>query len=776
MKRAGRKILGVGAILGVAMVLVLILVGAPAGATDVKTFQLQSQKAFLAGTLEGISVDPLGRLELADRVERVTALAEPFLFSAARHPEGWVVGTGNEGRVLLVTRDGESRELFAAPEGQVFAVAADDDGTVWAGASPGGKVYRIGPGGPDGGQAGVWFETGETYVWDLARAADGSLLVATGTSGKVFRVTGEGEGAELYDTGDTHARALAPLPGGDVLVGTAGEGLVLRLGPDGAARTLYDAAQPEIVALAPGAEGSFYAAAIASEASSVDLSGASSAGASATSSGGSEGGTVTVEVSSGGASSGASTAAGPAGTVGSRPSSFRGKRAEILSISGAGVVETVGSFDDETVFDLLWEGGRLWIATGLEGKLYSFDGERMVLEKDLDERQVVALLPGDLTSDVGPAFATTNAPAIYRVTQEKERGGTYTSPALDAGAVSRFGTLRFRGRVPRGAELAFSFRSGVSSDPDRTWSEWTAPRSPSDGGEVALEGVPRGRYVQWRARFGSGRGSGRASDQGGGSPRLDSVELTYRQENLRPRVTSFTVLDPGEILVPAGFNPTQQVFEPMSPNRDGIFTTLDDGSSTAEGRTKTLWKKGYRSLQWEVEDPNEDGLVYAIHFRRGDDGGGDAEGGWLPVAEELEETSFGFDATALPDGLYRFRLVASDAAENAPGEGLESDELSEPVVIDHSPPVLVEAGRPRGGDGGAGTVRVVVEDEWNPLRSAEVSVDAQGFEPAPAADGLLDGRREALELTVPEGAKLLLLRVTDAAFNTVTFDLTDRLP
>lgn len=753
MKRVGGRTAGLLLSAGLAGI---VAVGVPAGATEVKTFQLQSQKAFLSGTLEGISVDPLGRLELAERVERVTALAEPFLFSAAPHPRGWVVGTGNEGKVLLVTRDGESTELFAASEGQVFAVAADDDGTVWAGASPGGKVYRITP----GGESRVWYETGETYVWDLARAADGALLVATGTSGKVFRVTGEGEGSELYDSGDTHARALAVLPGGDLLVGTAGEGLVLRVAADGTARTLYDAAQPEIVALAPAAEGSgdaFYAAAIASEASAVDLSGgaaASSAASAASSASSDGGGTVTVDVSASGASS--STGSASPGAVGSRPASFRGKRAEVLSVSPAGVVETIGSFDDETVFDLLWNGERLWVATGLEGKLYSWDGERMVLEKDLDERQVVALLPGE----AGPVFATTNAPAIYRVTPEKELTGTYTSPALDAGAVARFGTLRFHGRVPAGAEVRFAFRSGVSSDPDRTWSQWSEPRAPSPSGEVSLEGLPRGRYVQWRAVLGAGRSES--------SPRIDSVELTYRQENLRPRVTSFTVLDPGEILVPAGFNPTQQVFEPVSPNREGIFTTLDDGSAGSEARTKTLWKKGYRSLQWEVEDPNEDELVYAVHFRRGDDDG-TADGSWLPVVEELEETHYSFDATVLPDGLYRFRLTASDAEENAPGEGLAGDELSEPVVVDHTPPRLVEAER------SGGTLRVVLEDEWNPLRTAEVSVDAEEFEPAPAADGLLDGRREALELAVPEGARLVLLRVTDAAFNTVTFDLSDRL-
>lgn len=736
-----------------AFALALGLAANAAGATEVKTFQLQSQKAFLAGTLEGISVDPEGRLELAGRAERVTSLAEPFLFSAAPHPEGWVVGTGNGGKVLLVSQEGEVTELFSASEGQVFAVTAAPDGTVYAGASPGGKVYRVPPGG-DGDEAGLWYETGETYVWDLALEADGALLVATGTSGKLFRVRGHGEGGaegeEVYDSGDTHARALEVLPDGAVLLGTAGEGLVLRISPDGSVRTLYDATQPEVVAFARRPDGTLYAAVIASEASSVDLSSPAegddeddetkSAPKAPT-------GTVTVETS-------------PSSPVGSRPAGFKGNRAEVLSISNAGVVESVWTFDEETVFDLLWDRDRLWVATGLEGELYGFDGEHMVLEKDLDERQIVALIPGEPAAG-GPAFATTNAPALYRLTAGKERQGTYTSAALDAGAVARFGTLRWRGRTPRGTGVAFSFRSGVSSEPDRTWSDWTEPRKPSATGEVSLDGVPRGRYVQWRATLS-------ASERSQASPRLTAVELSYRQENLRPKVTSFEAMDPGEVLVPAGFNPTTQVFEPVSPNREGIFTTLEEASARPEGRTKTVWKKGYRTFRWEVEDPNEDGLVYALHFQRPDrDGNGG--GGWLPVVEELEEDHFSFDATALPDGLYRFRLSASDEEANPPDEGLVGEELSEPVVIDHSPPALASAER-RGG-----VVRVVLEDAWNPLRTVEVSVDAGEWQGAPAADGLLDARREVLEVEVPDGATLLLLRATDAAFNVVTYDLSDRL-
>ncbi len=740
---------------GFAVALALVLAPAAARATEVKAFQIQNQKAFLRGTLEGVSIDSDGRLELADRAERVTSLGEPFLFSAAPHPEGWVVGTGNDGKVLLVRRDGSVQELLAAPEGQVFAVWADPDGTVFAGVSPGGKVYRIPAGAKEAPspEDALWFDTGETYVWDLARASDGALLVATGTSGKLFAVTGKNEGSVLYDSDDTHVRSLAVLPGGDVLVGTAGEGLILRLAPDGSVRTLYDADQPEVVAFAPTEDGSFYAAVIASEASAVDL-GAAAAAAAAKGADDSAAGQPGEPGAKGKPS--VTVKLGPTG-AGSRPAGFSGKRSQVLRISPAGVVEPVWGFDDETVFDLLWNHGKLWVATGLEGKLYSFDGRQMVLEKEVEERQVVSLLAGE----PGPAFATTNAPAVYRLTADRERRGTYTSPALDAGSVARFGTLHWRGETGKGGEVHFAFRSGVSEEPDATWSGWTEPRKPSAEGEVALEGVPEGRYVQWRATLQGGGGAA-------ASPRIDGVELSYRQENLRPKIATFQALDPGEILVPAGFNPSQQVYEPAHPNKEGIFTTLEEATADDEGRLKTLWKKGYRSFRWAAADPNGDDLAYSLEFRPIETAGGD-EAGWLTMADDLDDDHYSFDATVLPDGVYRFRLTASDAAENAPGEGQSGEELSEPVVVDHSPPKLVEAKKK------GGMLRVVLEDDWNPLRAAEVSVDAGEWTAAPPADGLLDARREVLEIPVAEGTKLLLLRATDAALNVATYDLSAKL-
>ena len=265
-----------------------LLAPPPLPAAEVKIFLAQTQPAFLAGKLEGISVDPLGRLRLADRVERLAAVDEPFLLAAAAHPEGWVVGTGNAGKVLLVDRQGKVRELFAAPEPEIFAVLTDPDGTVFAASSPNGKVYRIPPAGK--GDAEVFFDPGETYIWGLARAAttgataDGAAAGRHRHPGAALPGRRPGAGEVIYDGDDTHLRSLLALPGGDVVVGTAGEGLVQRLSPDPKAagktrvRTLYDADEPEVVALAAAPGGIVYAAVVASEASRLDLGGGAPGG------------------------------------------------------------------------------------------------------------------------------------------------------------------------------------------------------------------------------------------------------------------------------------------------------------------------------------------------------------------------------------------------------------------------------------------------------------------------------------------------------------------
>jgi sugar lactone lactonase YvrE len=695
----------------------------------VSIFRLDETKEFLEGEREGVSVLELGGLGLAPAIEELGRLEEPYIFSAAVHPEGWVVGTGNAGKVLKVDRDGRVEELFSAPEHEIFAVWADPDGTVFAGTSPNGQVYRI-----RAGEAEPFFDPEQAYIWGLARGQDGQLLVATGLNAALYAVDAEGKGRTLASLQDGHLRSLAVLEDGGIVLGTAGQGRVLALAPDGALRTLYDAAQPEVVAFAPLPDGSFYVAILASEASLVDLkrNKDSSEDEDEEEEDGAEVEDLDEDLG-----------------AGSRSASFDGSRSILVHVSSTGEAEEVLAFENETIYSLLWAEDSLWIGTGLEGKLFSYADDVLVLERELEAKQIVALLPGR----DGTAVVTTNVGAVHRLASKLEQEGAFTSAILDADAQARFGSFYWRGEIPKKSSLAFRFRSGVSAEPDATWSPWSDPET---GRELNLSNLSKGRFVQWQAMF---EGDGEVT------PRLRSAELSYQQENQKPKIKTLEVLDPGKILVPSSFNMATQAYEPWSARKDGIFTSLKATDGEKDVRLKGLWKLGYRTLRWKADDGNKDRLRYRLSFRAE---GHEAE--WLPLVEDLKDSYYSFDSTVLPDGYYRFRLEAVDRPVTEEEDALRDFKLSEPAVVDHSPPRLVAVER-------SGTkLDIRLRDQLSPIRRAEYSLDAGPWIPARALDGLIDGRQERVQIEASEGASLILLRVMDAALNVVTYDLQAGLP
>jgi hypothetical protein len=427
-----------------------------------------------------------------------------------------------------------------------------------------------------------------------------------------------------------------------------------------------------------------------------------------------------------------------------------------VRLSSDGVFQTLFTSQEETLFALASQGRRTWLATGGEGKLYSLFEDEVRFEADLEERQIVAMSPA---AD-GPVLLTTNAAALYRTGALPRAEGSFTSTVADAGQPARYGRFRWQGARPKGSTVKVAFRFGASATADETWSAWSAPVDAAgsagfDAGEVAVPAAVPARYLQYRIDF---------AGEGAAAPRLSRAEVTYRQVNQRPRIERFGAMDPGQILVPANFNPADQVYEPASPNREGIFTALEP--VPPDQRTKTLWKRGMRTLRWRASDPNGDTLRAAISFRpEPAEGGRDAGGGWLEIAADRGEESFGFDATAIPDGRYRFRLAVSDREGNDPETALVAEEISDVVVVDHSPPRrrAIE----RRGEG----ARLTVTDDLNPLVGAELSVDAGEWRELAPVDGLVDGRTEQFDLAALPKGKLVLLRVTDAAWNVTTFDL-----
>jgi hypothetical protein len=131
----------------------------------------------------------------------------------------------------------------------------------------------------------------------------------------------------------------------------------------------------------------------------------------------------------------------------------------------------------------------------------------------------------------------------------------------------------------------------------------------------------------------------------------------------------------------------------------------------------------------------------------------------------------------MTEGRYRIKTVVSDAPSNVPVESLSSEMVSDPAVIDHSPPQLDRL--PGSGERGStkGPVLVRATDALSPIAAAELREGDRVVSAARAADGVLDSRIETLEVDLPQTAPAggLRLVVKDASGNEASLQVLSPL-
>jgi hypothetical protein len=718
---------------------------------------MNTHEDFIKGRFDGVSLSRNGRLTLAPELNPVFSSDQPVIWSVARGSDGTLfAATGHRGRVFKIEKGGATSVLWTADQPEVFAITVDSKDVVYAAGSPDGKVFRI-----ENGKATEYFAPGARYIWSLAIAPDGALLVGTGDQGKIFRVTGPGKGELYYETGQSHITALAFDHNGRLLAGTEPNGILYRISAKDTAFVLYDANLPEIRAIVPMPDGTVYAAALGGSV-------AKRAGAAAPSGQGTGGNvtgqaaptTITVtEANAQGAEikppeapkpAAAQAQPQPAGSATSQvsydqPIDIPGvEKSAVYKINPDHTVETLWASKEENAYDLLALSGQLLISTDTHGRIFGVSPDRKVtLVLQTNEAEATRLLP----AENAVLAATSNMGKIYRLGERPGPSGVYETPVHDAGTVSRWGSLTWRAEAPPGASVVFRTRTGNAARPDRTWSDWSEPLSDPTGSRIVS---PNARYIQWKAEF----------TGNGGTPVLDSVSVAYLPQNTPPLLRNIGVTSAYSGAAAKTAGGAQPALAPYT------ITVTDTGEMSASPpagtATQTLSRAAVQqiTIAWQVEDPEGDRLVYNLYFRGAD------ERQWKLLRGDLHENSYSIEGDVLADGRYFFRVTASDKLSNPPAYARVSEITSAPVLIDNTPPVIRPGAARRSGN----TVEISFDatDATSPLRRCEYSLNASGWVPVDSNDGVTDTGQEQFTLrleNLPQGEHLLVIRVLDSANN-----------
>jgi hypothetical protein len=719
----------------------LLCISSAYAVTSVITRHAQSED-FLKGKLENLMVDSDGTLRPARRADvliRQEDLTGVWTINTILpEPDGSAIylGTSPNGTIFKYSRsqlevlypvqtgisrsDTDPNKAAALPfrNEHIFALAFDAGGRLLAGIS--GETARL-----------IRFEKEpqtlfqsekDRYIFAIVPDTQGTLYLATGPRGRIYRLPPFGGDAEVvYESRDKNILCLAFAPDGSLLAGTDTRGLVYRIDvKTQTAYVLYDSQQKEITALAADPQGNTYLAASSVAAISGQIDSASQ---SLSRSPGRPDSKPAPEETSGGRS--LTTAKTPEEDKPSRPSVPPAPPAPAGPKSASGIYRITPDgfvtelFSDKVLFyALLWQEEKLLAATGNQGRLFGIvpdSDQRSIVYQNDQSAQITALAP----SGSQLLMALSNPPQVVSLSAEPALRGTYTSDLIDAGQPARWGKLQIDAHIPDGASIRFTARSGNVEDPnDPTFSPWQPEQELTMPQDL---GCPVARYLQYRLIFDR-------SPAAAGAVLRETV-IACSIPNLPPRVQSVQI----------------------QPNKDK--------------QKSSLFQISARAI-----DENNDTLVFHFEFRRQD------RSSWIQLEKDSEKPMLEWDTRTVEDGRYEIRVTADDKRSNSPHQALTGSRISDIFIVDNTPPtvedVLLEV------QDASMKLRFCAVDVYSAIGQVQFTFNSKQDWIGLLPDDLVSDTTEewfTLRMdTMKPGDYVLALSVSDAPGNTryQTFDFT----
>lgn len=709
-------------------------------AVETRFWQQTDQTDFEKGSFENISLRSDGRMFLAPSAREVLDSSVPYLWTIASDSKGnlFAAGGGNgsgRSKLLEIARDGKSRTVSELDGLEIHAITISQKDEIYAATDPDGKIYKISP----DGKSQLFYDPHEKYIWAMAFDRSGNLFVATGDQGRIYRVTPDGKGSVFFRTEETHARSLVIDSNGNLIVGTEPGGLILRISPAAAGFVLYQAPKREITALAIGPNGAIYASGVGTR-STTPLPSAPPVTSVPPPPAASGTGTPTITVQ---APSRPATHSSPPSFT---PASVSGG-SDVYRIDADGSPHTVWSNSQDIVYTIAFDSkGLPLLGTGNRGRVYRLDS-------DILSTQLLNLAPTQVTSfartpEGGMFAATGNIGKVYQIGPGFARTGTFESEALDAGSFAYWGRLTLRGAT---SGISVRTRSGNLNRPVNNWSSWSAVPLQENGEEWSGRiASPAARFVQYEVAL---------SATGPQPPDISSVEIAYLTKNVAPVVQEIETT-PANYKFPAQtltLTPSTNItLPPLGRKRPAA-----SGLSLELGSAQTMsYSKGHIGARWLARDENGDSLLYKLEIR----GRGETE--WKLLKDKLKDKEYSWDSTTLPDGEYELRVTASDAPSNPPADALTGSLVSDPFLIDNTPPQIT--GLTATANGSHIDIRWHAHDARDIIDHAEYSVNGGDWLMVQPVNRLSDSQDEdyhlVLDRTSP-GEWTIAIRVTDAYDN-----------
>lgn len=693
----------------------VLLLSQPGEAAKVKVWHHHQHSHHEKAQFKQAVVTSEGALRLSRQLRPLANLESAHVWEVVEDRQGNLfAATGDEGKLYKITPDGKASVVHTSRDSQILSLAITPDGTVFAGTGPSGTIIAI----PPEGQPRLFAEDLDSYVWCLAHnSTTKSLYAGTGPKGRIYEIGHDGKSRVFYATKQEHILSLAIGPDQKLYAGTDKNGLVYRIEPMGKAFVLFQAPQAEIRSLLVTSD-----AVYAGTSSPIRRRGSTGV-TNSSSSGNSSISTLAGNSSQAVAKLVVKTGITPASAV---PSASSSSSEESRSGGGHASTPPAGGENslyriahDGTVRELfrdkalilcsLRENNRILVGTGTRGQLFEID------ETSKERTEIARLDHGLIHCMVkrrdGSIVVGAGDPGKLYVLESRFAGrGTVLSEVLDAKITSRWGALTWKANLPAGTSLSLAFRTGNVSEPDETWSDWSAEiTQPNDSAVPA----PAARFLQYRVTL--------TTNNPRLTPELRTLSLRYLTTNQGPEITAFEVPD------------------------------LDAANLDNPKKLK---------LKWSASDSNDDELTYNLYVRK--DGWAD----WVLLEEEFEKKDYEWDTSTFPSGMYQLKLVASDRRDNSPQEALTVTRLSAPFPVSHIPPAVTV--KVNGMDGGQVLIEADAKDPLVRLTEASFSVNGKRWINVFPADGLFDSKAETFRFrtdSLRPGTYVLVLRVRDAAGN-----------